>query len=113
MDTGAQVTGLIWSKTYRELVTAHGFSQNQLILWKYPTMNKVLELPHAHGSRILHMAMSPDGQMVCTGAADENLKMWNLFDMDDKMVKKKMAGGSSTQAKKKQTSPDFGCATMR
>jgi hypothetical protein len=39
-----QVCALLWSSEYRELVSSHGFAQNQLILWKYPTMAKVAEL---------------------------------------------------------------------
>ena len=32
-----------------------------------------------HTSRVLHMAQSPDGSMVCSGAADETLRFWNIF----------------------------------
>jgi cell division cycle protein 20 (cofactor of APC complex) len=92
------------------MISAHGFTQNQLVLWKYPTMTKVLELPHAHSSRVLHMSMSPDGQMVCTGAADENLKFWKLFGVD--VSKKKIAGGTG-KAEGKYKSPDFGCSNLR
>ena len=39
-----QVCSILWSKHYKELVSSHGFAQNQLILWKYPSMTKVAEL---------------------------------------------------------------------
>ena len=32
-----------------------------------------------HTSRVLHMATSPDGSLVCSGAADETLRFWNIF----------------------------------
>ena len=32
-----------------------------------------------HTSRVLHMATSPDGTLVCSGAADETLRFWNVF----------------------------------
>jgi cell division cycle protein 20 (cofactor of APC complex) len=38
------VCAILWSKNYRELVSSHGFSQNQLIVWKYPGMQKIIEL---------------------------------------------------------------------
>lgn len=41
VDTGSQVCAIQWSDTYKELVSSHGFSDNQLILWKYSTMSKV------------------------------------------------------------------------
>lgn len=42
VNTGSQVCALQWSETYKEIVSSHGFSDNQLILWKYPTMAKVI-----------------------------------------------------------------------
>lgn len=80
VDTGAQISAVIWSKTHRELISAHGFSSNSLCLWKYPSLALVKEIPAAHDSRILHLTMSPDGERVATVAADENLKIWKVFD---------------------------------
>ncbi len=62
---------------------SHGFADNQLCLWKYPTMARVKEL-RGHTSRVLHMQTSPDGSMVCTGAADETLRFWNIFASEGK-----------------------------
>lgn len=36
-----QVCNLVWSKNVNELVSTHGYSQNQIIVWRYPTMSKV------------------------------------------------------------------------
>ena len=33
-----QVCALQWSAHDKELVSSHGYSHNQLILWKYPSM---------------------------------------------------------------------------
>ena len=41
IDTGSQVCSLLWSKHQREIVSSHGFSHNQICLWKYPSMTKV------------------------------------------------------------------------
>ena len=35
VDTGSQVCAIQWSDCYKELISSHGFSDNQLILWKY------------------------------------------------------------------------------
>ena len=32
-----------------------------------------------HTSRALHLASSPDGSLVCSCAADETLRFWNVF----------------------------------
>ncbi|KAK3189105.1 hypothetical protein Dsin_028666 [Dipteronia sinensis] len=34
IDTGSQVSALLWNKNERELLSSHGFTQNQLTLWK-------------------------------------------------------------------------------
>ncbi|KAL8556979.1 hypothetical protein ACS0TY_004448 [Phlomoides rotata] len=77
-DTGSQVCNLVWSKNVNELVSTHGYSQNQIILWRYPTMSK-LETLTGHTYRVLYLAISPDGQSIVTGAGDETLRFWNVF----------------------------------
>lgn len=86
IDTHSQVCSILWSKEYKELVSSHGYAQNQLTVWKYPSMVKVTELT-GHSCRVLHMAMSPDGQTVVSAAADETLRLWRCFTSDP--VKKK------------------------
>ncbi|XP_051216127.1 cell division cycle 20.2, cofactor of APC complex [Lolium perenne] len=78
VDTGSQVCSLLWNKNERELLSSHGFTKNQLILWKYPSMVKMAELT-GHTSRVLFMAQSPDGCTVASAAADETLRFWKVF----------------------------------
>ena len=78
VDTHSQVCALQWSQHDKELVSSHGYSHNQVILWKYPSMVKVAELT-GHTSRVLHMAQSPDGTTVVTAAADETLRFWKIL----------------------------------
>ena len=44
IDTGSQVCALQWNRHEKEILSSHGFAQNQLCLWKYPTMAKVKEV---------------------------------------------------------------------
>ena len=78
VDTGSQVCSLIWNKNQRELCSSHGYSEHQLILWKYPTMTRIKELP-GHTARVLNMELSPDGSSIVSAAADETLRFWNVF----------------------------------
>jgi len=78
VDTGSQVCSLLWSKHQREICSSHGFSENQLILWRYPTMTKIQEFK-GHTARVLHMEQSPDGACVASAAADETLRFWDVF----------------------------------
>lgn len=86
IDTGSQVCALQWSPYEKEILSSHGYAENQLCLWKYPTMAKMKELK-GHTARVLHMATSPDGGLVCSAAADETLRFWNIFSSEGKKSK--------------------------
>jgi cell division cycle protein 20 (cofactor of APC complex) len=94
VDTHSQVCALQWNTHERELLSSHGYSQNQLCLWKYPTMTKMAEFT-GHSARVLHMAQSPDGNTVVSAAADETLRFWKCFSDD--------AGGGSKTKKAKES----------
>ncbi|KAJ5377328.1 WD repeat-containing protein srw1 [Penicillium cataractarum] len=79
VDTGSQVCNLSWSKNSDEIISTHGYSQNQIVIWKYPRMEQVVSLT-GHTFRVLYLAMSPDGQTVVTGAGDETLRFWKIYD---------------------------------
>ena len=67
-------------------------------MWKYPSLTKVAELT-GHTARVLHMAISPDGQTVASAAADETLRFWKLFGYGkDSMKKKVTAKAGAKQA---------------
>lgn len=78
VDTGSQVCNLAWSKHSSELVSTHGYSQNQILVWKYPSLTQVAKLT-GHSYRVLYLALSPDGEAIVTGAGDETLRFWNVF----------------------------------
>jgi cell division cycle 20-like protein 1 (cofactor of APC complex) len=78
IDTGSQVCNLMFSKTTNELVSTHGYSLNQIILWKYPSLTKIATLI-GHTYRVLFLSMSPNGESIITGAGDETLRFWNVF----------------------------------
>lgn len=78
IDTGSQVCNLAWSRNTQELVSTHGYSQNQIVVWKYPSMSQIAKLT-GHTFRVLYLSMSPDGESIVTGAGDETLRFWNIF----------------------------------
>jgi len=81
VDTKSQVCAVQWSTHDRELVSSHGFTHNQLILWRYAgrgRVHKVVELT-GHQARVLHMAQSPDGTTIVSAAADETLRFWRIL----------------------------------
>jgi cell division cycle 20-like protein 1 (cofactor of APC complex) len=78
IETGSQVCNLLFSKNSNELVSTHGYSDNAIIVWKYPSMKKVATLT-GHSMRVLYLAMSPEGENIVTGAGDETLRFWKVF----------------------------------
>lgn len=87
LDVGSQVCNLMFSKTLNEIVSTHGYSQNQINIWKYPKMEKISTLT-GHTYRVLYLAMSPDGSTIVTGAGDETLRFWNVFPNRNQSEKK-------------------------
>ncbi|XP_053911533.1 cell division cycle protein 20 homolog [Cuculus canorus] len=86
VDARSQVSSILWSTNYKELISGHG--ENQLVIWKYPAMSKVTEL-RGHTGRVLSMALSPDGETVASVAGDETLQLWRCFQMDPITKKEK------------------------
>eukprot|EP00299_Pterocystis_sp_00344_P019810 c9798_g1_i1.p1 GENE.c9798_g1_i1~~c9798_g1_i1.p1 ORF type:complete len:468 (+),score=90.42 c9798_g1_i1:188-1591(+) len=78
IDSGSQVCNLGWSQNVNEIVSTHGYSQNQIVLWRYPSMARIATLT-GHTTRVLFLAISPDGQNIVTGAGDENLRFWHVW----------------------------------
>ena len=78
IDTGSQVCNLMFSKNTREIVSTHGYSNNEIIVWNYPSLQKISTLT-GHTSRVLFLAMSPSGETIVTGAGDETLRFWKAF----------------------------------
>lgn len=67
-------------------MSTHGYSFNQIILWKFPTMKKIQTLT-GHTQRVLYLGMSPCGENVVTGAGDETLRFWTVFPNQKKQSK--------------------------
>jgi cell division cycle protein 20 (cofactor of APC complex) len=87
IDTGSQVSSIVWNAEYKELVSGHGFSQNQLTVWKYPSLTKVADLT-GHSSRVLLLVCSPDGSTVASVAGDETIRLWKIWPLQQKTQKK-------------------------
>lgn len=78
-SVNSQVCSLLYCSKYKELVTGHGFQENDLKLWKASEMRLVSQFG-THDSRVLHMALSPDQCTLASLGADESLKFWKLSE---------------------------------
>jgi cell division cycle protein 20 (cofactor of APC complex) len=75
--TGNQVSSLIWGQHHQELYSGHGFTDNEVVVWSYPKMQRIQTLSY-HQDRILSMELSPDGNRLASIGADENLCLWKI-----------------------------------
>jgi cell division cycle 20-like protein 1 (cofactor of APC complex) len=85
-NTGSPVCQILWNKYEKEIISSQGNNKNQICLWSYPKMNKIVEL-NGHLNRALYLAMSPDGCTMVSGSSDETLRFWNINERD--IIKKK------------------------
>jgi len=89
VDSGSQVCNLAWSANVDEIVSTHGFSQNHIVVWdtsastcsSVPVPRPAVPIAtlRGHTSRVLHLAVSPDGRTIATCAADNTLRFWTVF----------------------------------
>lgn len=77
IDTGSQVCNIHWNYINNEIITTHGYSLNQIIIWNYPTMNKIATLI-GHTMRVLYLAANPSNDSIATGAGDNTLRLWSI-----------------------------------
>ncbi|KAJ7197284.1 WD40-repeat-containing domain protein [Mycena pura] len=94
--TPSQITNLHFSPHRKELLSTHGYPTNAIAVWSYPGLEKVARTPFAeirdaHDSRVLYSAVSPGGDMVVTGAGDESLKFWRIWDIPTESKKSKIS----------------------
>ncbi|EJD36744.1 WD40 repeat-like protein [Auricularia subglabra TFB-10046 SS5] len=81
VHTPAQITSLTWSLYSKEILSTHGYPTNSLMIHSFPSMGVVGEISEAHESRLLYSDMAPAGDIVVTGAADDSLKFWRIWDV--------------------------------
>ncbi|KAJ0056022.1 hypothetical protein NL108_017863 [Boleophthalmus pectinirostris] len=86
VDSQSQVCSLVFAPNYNELFSAHGYTHNNVVVWKYPSLTKVAEL-NGHADRVLSVILSPDKSTIATASGDDTVRIWKSFKMDP--VKKK------------------------
>lgn len=59
-----QVCNLAWSRSTNEVVSTHGYSQNQIILWRYPSLTQVARLT-GHTTRVLYLVSVLQSPVDC------------------------------------------------
>jgi cell division cycle 20-like protein 1 (cofactor of APC complex) len=85
VNAGSQVCNMAWSESADEIVTSHGYCGNEIILWRHPGFSRIATLA-GHDARVVFMTASPDGTTIVTGAGDESIRLWHIFDGPNSQV---------------------------
>ena len=102
-ETGSQVCNLAFSKHSDEIISTHGFSNNEICVWNSNDFKKIKTLK-GHLSRVLYLAMSPCGNYIVSGAGDETLRFWNLgYDLEENNAEFKAPLGMRSRKLKKKS----------
>ncbi len=96
LQTSTQISSVQFAPHTREVLTTHGAPVNSLMVHSYPSMTKVAEITDAHDARVLGSAVSPAGDIVCTYAGDENIKLWKIWEVPKKRKDKVSGTGEGT-----------------
>ena len=79
IDTGSQVCNLAFDPEGDYLISTHGYSLNQMILWDARDELKKIDCVIAHKCRVLYLSSSPCGKYVVTGAGDGSMRLWRIM----------------------------------
>jgi len=79
LDTGSQVCNVMWGRERDQLISTHGYSLNQISMWKCSNNNIIKEADHhGHSFRVLFLASNSERTRIATAAGDEVLKVWAI-----------------------------------
>lgn len=86
--TDSQICNLVFSRHTNDLISAQGFPNNEINIWRTNGLKKVGSLT-GHTERVLYLNLSPCGTDLVSCAGDETLRFWKLYEgYDNTMVKK-------------------------
>jgi len=78
----SQVSSLAWHPMQQHLVSAHGYDDNNIVVWDAASyihgLSKLRTL-YGHTSRVLHACISPCGSSIASVSGDETLRLWRVW----------------------------------
>lgn len=83
IKTNSQICAILWNNNNnnnKELITAHGYPRNCLVVWDLKNYQKITELRTPNNKRVLNMVKSPNGNVIASINEDDSLKFWKLND---------------------------------
>ncbi|KAK5959861.1 Ama1p PWA37_002930 [Arxiozyma heterogenica] len=90
IKTDNQITSLIWSQHYKQIVATFGFGNLNkpllLTLYTYPTLEPIVQVQIPHPLRALSSCISPDGSSICIATTDETIRFYELWESKEDIL---------------------------
>ncbi|OIR56787.1 MAG: cell division cycle protein 20 [Amphiamblys sp. WSBS2006] len=84
IDTDRETTAAVWSRSRREIFSAHGKS-GCITPREYASGARLAKI-EGHSGRVVSMATSPSGEFVVSASADESLRFWKCMSPPIKYI---------------------------
>ncbi|KAI1714223.1 anaphase-promoting complex subunit 4 WD40 domain-containing protein [Ditylenchus destructor] len=88
LDTGSQVSAILFSKPYKEMITGHGNPNCGVRVWRYNSSKGFEFIANLKSSdkRILGLCQNPDRSYVMSTSEDETMHLWRCWKSDSSMT---------------------------
>lgn len=92
VESNAQVTSLHWpAHNPGDIVSSHGYGEDRLCVWSYPSMAKLVSLRDGYSSeRILDAAPTSDQQTVITLSEYGTMNFWKVWPSQTPSLESRM-----------------------
>lgn len=103
VDTLSQVSGILFNKNYKEMITGHGNPNSGVRVWRHNpircTFEHLADLK-SHGGRVLGLCHNPDNSYVMSVGEDEAMRIWCCWKVDASLKEQQQLNSQSSSRKK-------------
>lgn len=90
IQTTGQITSLIWSVRYKQLIATFGFGDIEdpmlLRVYSYPDLKEKLHVRSPTPLRVLSAVPSPRFNSICVATNDETIRFYNIWKEDESPI---------------------------
>lgn len=95
--TSGQITSLIWSTRYKQIVATFGFGELEnpvlVTLYSYPKLEPILHVKSPVPFRVLSAVASPNFTSICVATNDETIRFYELWNDKESTINEAQESG--------------------
>lgn len=97
IQTSGQVTSLIWSTRYKQIVATFGFGDIDdpilITLYSYPQLTPLTQVRTSSPLRVLSAVSSPSMTSICVATNDETIRFYELWNDREDVINEAQESG--------------------